>query len=249
MIVPIRNDVAESMVPWYAHTYSSKRVPIETITAIKEAIPARLPTAIIFTPSILKTITKKSVITQVGGNFIIAGECHCQADVGWKLQEIDQMRRPHQGLSLTIFKQLSIWIWWNTSDMGLKCPLFCMYFPSNQTFSYSSETQDLGKVSMILLRPVWASVYATQHKKYMEWGQNSDWSLSGNPSLHLLNTSQENVLNVRSTDGCWTHWTHSRCFKYCSMKQLSIQCIYIGVLWRRFKNFCHAHSFISAFEP
>ena len=145
--------------------------------------------------------------------------------------------------------QLSIWIWWNTSGPGPQCPLFCMYFPSNQTFSYSSETQDLGKVSMILLRPVWASVYATQHKKYMEWGQNSDWSLSGNPSLHLLNTSQENVLNVRSTDGCWTHWTHSRCFKYCSMKQLSIQCIYIGVLWRRFKNFCHAHSFISAFEP
>jgi len=39
---PTREDVTESMVPWYAYTYSSKRVPIETITAIEEAIPARL---------------------------------------------------------------------------------------------------------------------------------------------------------------------------------------------------------------
>jgi len=39
---PTENDVAESMVPWYAHTYSSTRVPMETITAIEEAIPARL---------------------------------------------------------------------------------------------------------------------------------------------------------------------------------------------------------------
>jgi len=39
---PTREDVAESIVPWYAHTYSSTRLPIETIIAIEEAIPARL---------------------------------------------------------------------------------------------------------------------------------------------------------------------------------------------------------------
>ena len=59
MIVPIREDVAESIVPWYAHTYSSTRLPIETITAIEEAIPARLPIAIILTSFVLKAITKE----------------------------------------------------------------------------------------------------------------------------------------------------------------------------------------------
>jgi len=39
---PTSEDVAESIVPWYAHTYSNTRVPTETITAIEDAIPARL---------------------------------------------------------------------------------------------------------------------------------------------------------------------------------------------------------------
>ena len=37
----IREDVAETLTPWYAVTHSSSRVPAATIKKIKEAIPAR----------------------------------------------------------------------------------------------------------------------------------------------------------------------------------------------------------------
>jgi len=37
-----REDVAETLTPWYAVTHSSSRVPAATIKKIKEAIPARL---------------------------------------------------------------------------------------------------------------------------------------------------------------------------------------------------------------
>ena len=39
--VSISEDVSESIVPWWAHTYSAERVPMETIAAIEDAIPAR----------------------------------------------------------------------------------------------------------------------------------------------------------------------------------------------------------------
>ena len=39
--VSISEDVSESIVPWWAHTYSAERVPMETIVAIEDAIPAR----------------------------------------------------------------------------------------------------------------------------------------------------------------------------------------------------------------
>ena len=41
MLIPIREDVAESIVAWYGHTYSATRLPIETINSIEDAIPAR----------------------------------------------------------------------------------------------------------------------------------------------------------------------------------------------------------------
>merc|ERR1712223_466232 len=37
-----REDVAETLTPWYAVTHSSSRVPAATIKKIKEAVPARL---------------------------------------------------------------------------------------------------------------------------------------------------------------------------------------------------------------
>jgi len=39
---PFSEDVSESIVPWWAHTYSAERVPMETTVAIEDAIPARL---------------------------------------------------------------------------------------------------------------------------------------------------------------------------------------------------------------
>ena len=39
--IPIREDVAESIVAWYGHTYSAGRLPIQTVNAIEDAIPAR----------------------------------------------------------------------------------------------------------------------------------------------------------------------------------------------------------------
>ena len=36
-----REDVAESIVAWYGHTYSAARLPTQTLNAIEDAIPAR----------------------------------------------------------------------------------------------------------------------------------------------------------------------------------------------------------------
>ena len=41
LISLLREDVAESIVAWYGHTYSASRLPTQTLNAIEDAIPAR----------------------------------------------------------------------------------------------------------------------------------------------------------------------------------------------------------------
>ena len=101
----ISEDVSESIVPWWAHTYSAERVPMETIVAIEDAIPARyyldFCLIVLHCPKTISLLSRhssssSSTKNQVGGAFIVVGRYQTKLGQGFQQSQPDKARCHHQ---------------------------------------------------------------------------------------------------------------------------------------------------------